>query len=464
MDTRYRVFNYLPEQVYVARSMASEMGVSVSGDYHDLPHQAYDARKLGADHRFGFAGALIVDIMESDPKDRGLVYRAEALHLVSVPMLNEQAPRDLVEMLAPALDTLVAQRRDFPELHRYSGLLLRTASLAASKLDSYTHALEVMNRAHHHLNTDRELTKRTAIYLAEVRQQIYLQECGQLARNVEAALLEQDRDRVLRSIDGELPDRDLDRGEELRALRVVARAAAEAGARAAYWINFVKKQEGLPEQVNPDNRRLSVSSWYVTCMIMYMRSLLLAGLVELCAGGDALPYLTRVPDVWASVIEKHAAADRQHAEPKLDTSHRMDLTRNALLWAFLHGGDHPYRPRPWTFIREGVPEYLYKPNGARLDTMTCSTELAAETHNAGILDNLAHRDTYLLFSERGGSGALGYDSWLSQRHVRLKSVVHAEDPNPKEIRTVGGPTLAHLKGAAEMVRRSGRYEKVTYGL
>lgn len=448
---------YYPRQLFRALDMSQEINVAVSADYYDLPYQAYNARKLGREYRQGFAGEVIAQILESSPGQPGWVHRAEALHLVSVPLLNEVEPRDLVDLLSPAVGRIIDQRKEYPELHRYAGLLLRTISLAASKLDRYTVAFHFMNRAHFQLATARRT--RSAIYIAEAWQQIYLQECGQLSRNVEAALLEQDRERTRLNLFGRLPNQELDRMEELRPLRIVARAAAEAGRLALAQINFVKSNEGLPAATDPEQRRLSVSSWYVTCAIMYMRSLLLAGLVELCAHADPSRYLLPVPDLWASVIETHPTP-LGHAEPKLEPAHCMDLTRNALLWAFLHSGDHPYLGTRRVQIRAGVPDYLCTPDGFKLDTIRCANEIARRKHNAGILDNLAHIDTYRLFTDRGGSGPRGYESWLDHRHGRLTTIVDVNDAAPAEIRTVGSPTLKYLRASARMLVRSRRYDSV----
>jgi hypothetical protein len=319
-----------------------------------------------------------------------------------------------------------------------------------------------MNRAHAQLRSAKRA--RSAIYIAEAWQQVYLQECGQLSRNVEAALLEQDRERTRLNLHhGRLPGTLLDPVEELRPLRIAARAAAESGRRALSLINFVKTQEGLPAAVEPEKRRLSVSSWYVTCAIMYMRALLMAGLIELCANADPSRYLLGVPPLWASVIEKHPVADG-HTEPKLETAHRMDLTRNALLWAFLHSGEHPYVSVPAAGIREGVPKYLWHPDGSKLDTRRCADEIARRKHNAGILDNLAHVNTYRLLVDRGGRGPYGYEAWLDHRHRRLTTIVDVDDPTPAEIRTVGSPTLQFLKASARMVVYSRRYDNVLHDL
>lgn len=453
MITRHEANTYYPQQLFRALDISKEVNVAASADYFDLPYEAYNARKLSPQYRLGFAGEVIAQILESGSREQGWVHRAEALHVVSVPLLNELAPKDLVDLLAPAVGRIIDHRSEYPDLHRYSGLLLRTVSLAASKLDRYIVAFDVMNRAHTQLATSRRA--HSAIYIAEAWQQIYLQECGQLSRNVEAALLEQDRELTRLNLFGRLPNRDLDRHSELRPLRIVARAAAESGRLATAYINFVKAREGLPAAVDPENRRLAVSSWYVTSAIMYMRALLLAGLIELCAHADPSRYLLPVPDLWASIIESNG-----HDDPALTVANQMDLARNGLIWAFLHSGEHPYVRTTSMGIRRGVPDYLRQPVGSKLDTVRCADEIARNKHNAGILDNLAHSDTYRLLAERGGRGPHGYEAWLDHRHGRLTTVVDVNDAKPAELRTVGSPTLRYLRATARMVLYSHRYDNV----
>ncbi|MEH6807076.1 MAG: hypothetical protein V7697_28955 [Rhodococcus erythropolis] len=453
--SRYAAGEHYPEQLYRLMDLGKEIGVQVSEDYYALPHEAYSARRESRDYRKGFAGNLIGQILSSEPSTQGWVHRAEALHIVSVPLLGEADPEELMALLGPALDVLLQRRRETPELHRYCALLLRTVSLTASKLDRYGEAFFWMNKAHAQLTAAPR--KRTAILVAEAWQQTYLQECGQLSRNVEAALIEQNRLVTAQNLFGRRPNRILN-AREKNSLRVVARAAAESGRRAVSLIEFVRNEEGLPSTADGESRRLSVGSWYITCNIMYMRALLLAGLVELCVGADPSPFLRSVPSLWATVIEQ-SPEPSGHVNSTLTQENRMDLTRNGLLWAFLHGGDHPYVPSIRAPIKAGVPEYLHSSPDLRLDTIECAHEIAKAKHNAGILDNLAHVDTYRLLVDRSGSGPKGYDAWVTERHTRLGSVIDVNDPS-REMRTVGSPTLHYLHTSAFMVRNSQRYNSV----
>lgn len=453
--------DYYPEQLYRSLDVAHEIGVAVSSRYYELPHQAYEARALSREYRLGFAGSVVDQIMTSDRLQQGSIHRAEALHLVSVPMVAESAPRDLVQLLIPPTEQLLDRLGDEPELHRYCALLFRTISLAASKLDNYTLAFHFMNRAQLYLRSGPQ-TNTSRATVAEVWQQIYLQECGQLARNVEAALLEQDPLRTARQLAGDLPHGALT--AHLRPLRIAARAAAEAGRRGITYISAIKTEAGLPPQPDPERRRLATSSWFLTSHIMYMRALLLAALMEISAGADPSPYLVPVPSLWSTIIERNPPHS-EHADPSLTAAHRMDMTRNALLWAFLNAGDHPYRPSVFgpARIREGVPDYLCKPVGRQTDTDACAAAIAAAGHDASILDNIAHHETYMILRNRSGSGHHSFEPWLHRRHQHLRAAI-AHDPTTRQVRQLGKPTLRYLNNSVRMVELSRRYDNVLHGL
>lgn len=447
-----------PEQLYRVRDAVYDYDVKISGDFYDLPYQAYDARAIGPGYRLAFAHKLVAKLTRMSTLDDGWVHRAEALHVVSVPMMTDLSPPEFFNLFAPAIAALLDQRANHPELLRYCALLLRSVSISASKLDRYTVAFGYMNRAHAHLAAAVEDFETMTV--AEARQQTYLQECGQLSRNVEATLIEQDEQILKRNLQGALPMRQLDPFDELEPLRVTARASAEAGRRGTYLIDAIKSRSGLPTEPDPEGRRLATNSWFLTAKIMYMRSLLMAGLVEMCAGADPVRYFAPVPDLWAQVIE--ADPLRRADEPSLSPAHQMDMTRNGLIWAFLHNGDHPYRPNRLAILKKDVPKHLHIPKGGRLDTIASATALEARNHNAGILDNLAHVDTYRLLADRSGGAPDGFHAWTERRRRRLATTV--DDPEASGLRRASSPTLRYLKQSASMVRSSHRFDNVLVGL
>ncbi|WP_206492478.1 hypothetical protein [Rhodococcus sp. KRD162] len=438
------------------RHLASDhgMALTLSSDYYDLAHQAYQVRRSSKVRRQVFADRLVTKLMNGAKWDESRVHEAEALHLVSVPLAGEVPPLELVQLLAPPIERLKDMRRENQELWRYSGLLIRTVSMAASKLDRYTAAYHFINQAHGALATSTEdqdnMTK------AEAIQQLLLQECGQLTRNVEAGLVEHDKVRRKVNWDGNPPERSLQIEEELVPMRVLARAAAESGRQGCLRIERIIERCGLPDEPDPEDRRLAASSWFLTSNIMYLRSLMSAATVELLARNQDSTYSTEAQRVYASIIE--------WTRTPLQQSHKLDLTRAALHWAFLNDGNHPYLQRPLLVpIRKDVPRYLAFSVDGKLDVDKCSAELFAHDHNAGVLDNIAHAQTYQILSERGGVGRLGYLSWLDRRRRMVKSQV-TDDDIEEQVRSSKTTTTVMLSNAARMVVRSGRYRYVLQGL
>ncbi|MBT9299004.1 hypothetical protein KKP62_28950 [Rhodococcus sp. GOMB7] len=428
-----------------------------SGYYRDLTHQAYEARGGSKVRRVGLAHLLATRIL-SDGHDHGQsrIFEAEALHIVSVPLASEIPPAELSALLVPCAVRLNELRRQNPELGRYCGLIERTVSMSASKLDRYTGAFAYINRAHIAMHdaphNSRNLTKEEAL------QQLYLQECGQLARNVEAALVEQDAERRALLRAGNPPTRSLRAGADLRAIRIVARASAEAGARACRLLDKIATEVGLPAVPDPEERRLATASWFLTSNIMYMRSLLLAATVEQSAGSFHSTYLQNVPDLFARVVEVPVSS-HMGANAAPSKSHLLDLTRIALHWSFLNHGAHPYIQRPLSLgIRRGVPPHLIAGVDGNLDAAVCSAYLTSHGHDAGILDILAHSETYLLFTHQGGIGAQSFQQWLIDR--RANRIVAQDDPDTDEIRKTQRPTHQLMVRSAKMVIQSGRYREV----
>lgn len=430
-----------------------------SGNYRDLPHQAYDARAASKARRVGLAHALASRLLNDNASDsQARLFEAEALHIVSIPLSSEIPPAELTAMLLPCSVRLEQLRHTDPQLGRYSGLIERTVSMAASKLDLYTYAFDRINRAHHALHDapqDRESMTRE-----EVLQQLYLQECGQLARNVEAALIEQDP--VLREQlrAGQPPAKSLWSVSNPRALRVVARAGAESGYRACRLLDSIAAEAGLPSVPNAEERRLATSGWFLTSNIMYLRALLLAATVELGARHTDTTYLRDVPGLYTRIVEAPLASAHLGTSTTPAKSHLLDLTRIALHWSFLNNGAHPYVPSGLARgLRPGIPNHLIKSVDGRLDTTACSQFLAQHSHDAGILDILAHIETYSLFGERGGGGSHSYYQWLDNTRSRTVAVDDLSDGRDPSRRT-HRPTHRLTLRAAHMVIRTGRYRNV----
>ncbi|OUS97283.1 hypothetical protein CA951_02750 [Rhodococcus sp. NCIMB 12038] len=352
-------------------------------------------------------------------------------------------------------------RRENPELGRYCGLIERTVSMAASKLDRYTGAFSYINRAHAALRDAPQ--DRQALTKEEALQQLYLQECGQLARNVEAALVEQDVERRILLRAGTPPTRSLQQGSDLQSIRIVARASAEAGTRACRLLDKIAAEAGLPVLPDPEERRLATSSWFLTSNIMFVRALLLAATVELSAGMVDSDYLRSVPDLYARIVERpYPSQPGSSASPS--RNHLLDLTRIALHWSFLNQGTHPYIKRSITLgLRKGIPAHLTDSVAGVLDAAACSQYLTQYGHDAGILDNLAHAETYLLFTNHGGTGPHSYQRWLADS--RARHVVDDDQTAAEEfVRRTEQPTYGLMSRSARMVVRSNRYSEVLAGV
>ncbi|WP_280487736.1 hypothetical protein [Nocardia farcinica] len=434
-----------------------------SGHFRDLPHQAYEARAASKVRRVGLAHTIASRLLRDEVGHaQSRLYEAEALHIVSVPLSSEISPAELIALLIPCTARLKELRRQNPELGRYCGLIERTVSMAASKLDRYTAAFDRINRAHLALSDAPQ--DRQAMTREEALQQLYLQECGQLVRNVEAALIEQDPILRAQLRAGQPPTKTLRQGSDLRTLRIVARAGAEAGARACRLLDTIAAEAGLPSHPNPEERRLATASWYLTANIMYIRSLLLAATVELSAGNAYSQYLRDVPDLYARIIEVPPAQHLGSSAAPLK-SHVLDLTRIALHWSFLNQGSHPYLPKGLSFgIRPGVPPHLIHAVDGHLDAAACSAFLGEHSHDAGILDILAHVETYRLFNDRGGTGAHGYFRWLENKRPRHASATDDVQADHDTSRKTQRPTYGLLARSARMILRSGRYRDVLQGV
>jgi hypothetical protein len=454
--------------LYRQSAYISQYPAMALSDYQDLPARAYQARQQTREHRERFARRLANTIViKEGVSSQATVFEAEALHIVSTTLAGELPPRDLIELLRVPVVQLRDRRSDAPELGYYCGLLVRTLSMAASKLDNYTGAFHQTNRAHRaYGNTDG--TGPSAGVRNEARQQVYLQECGQLIRNVEAGLVESDPDARARQLTGEPPETALNPEFELMPMRIIARAGAEAGRRACGILDDIRLARALDPTPDPEQRTLAVSSWVLTADIMYMRALLLASLLEMCVPhGDRdthPPYLDEVARMYQRITEV-SLVDLKH--PKLSVPHQMDLTRNVLLWSFLTNSRHPYveNRHQLTRVRDGLPRYFVEPVDGRLDTAACSQALAENNHNAGILDNLGRSDPYRRLIDLSGPQAASYGSWLAGRHAYRRSRID-NDPDLEvlDVRAANASIRRRLTHAAHMVRRSGRYPSVFHGL
>ena len=438
-------------------------------DYQDLPAMAYQARQQTKEQRERLARRLANTIViKEGVASQATVFEAEALHIVSTTLAGELPPRDLIELLRIPIVQLRDRRRDAPELGYYCGLLVRTVSMAASKLDNYTGAFHHTNRAHRAYSHAPGGTRNRRAVRDEAMQQVYLQECGQLIRSVEAGLVESDPDARARQLMGEPPETRLNPVEELKPMRILARAGAEAGRRACEILDRIQLGRKLDTKPDPDQRTLAVASWVLTADIMYMRALLMASLIELCVPSrdrDLMPpFLDEVARMYSRITEV-SAADLQHTT--LTVPHQMDLTRNVLLWSFLTNTRHPYvkSPDSLTRVRDQLPRYFVESSSGWLDTAACSQALAAKNHNAGILDNLGRSDPYLRLVELSGPQAASYASWLAGRYTYRKSRI-SDDPDLEvlDVRAANAMTRKRLKYAANMVRNSGRYQSVLHGI
>lgn len=439
-------------------------------DYQDLPAIAYQARQQAREKRERFARRLANTIVLKDGvSSQATVFEAEALHIVSTTLAGELPPRDLIELLRMPVAQLRDRRRDAPELGHYCGLLVRTVSMAASKLDNYTEAFHHTNRAHRAYSLAEGWVSKTRRSIRdEAMQQVYLQECGQLIRSVEAGLVESDREARARQLGGEPPETALDIELELKPMRIIARAGAEAGRQACVILDKIKRERTLEMKPDPEQRKLAVSSWVLTADIMYMRALLLASLVELCVPNRdpdvEPPFLDEVARMYSRITEV-SLAERNH--PTLSVAHRMDLTRNVLLWSFMTNTRHPYVKShdKLTRVRDKLPAYFVEPRGGRLDTDACSKALADHNHNAGILDNLGRSNPYWRLVSLSGPQRSSYGSWLAGRHEYRKSRIDADpDLEVLDVRAANATTRKRIKRTANMVMRSGRFESVFRGI
>ncbi|MEN4476198.1 hypothetical protein [Mycolicibacterium cosmeticum] len=437
-------------------------------DYQDLPAMAYQARQQPRDNREKFARRLANTIVVKDGvSSQATVFGAEALHIVSTTLAGELPPRDLIELLRAPIMELRDRRRDAPELGYYCGLLVRTVSMAASKLDNYTGAFHHTNQAHRAYRLTHGSSKTRRAVRDEAQQQVYLQECGQLIRNVEAGLVESDPAARARQLDGEPPDTCLDAELELAPMLIIARAGAEAGRRACSILDRIKLERALDTKPDPERRTLAVRSWVLTADIMYMRALLLASLIELCVPqrdrNDPPPYLDEVARMYSRITEV-SLLETDH--PTLTIPHQMDLTRNVLLWSFLTNTRHPYVKSRDSLVRvrDKLPKYFVEADRGRLDTAACSAALAARNHNAGILDNLGRSEPYRRLIDLSGPRAASYGSWLAERHKYRRSRIESDpDLEVLDVRAANATTRARLRHAARMVIRSGRYSSVRHG-
>lgn len=443
---------------YRALGVAVDLGMSRAPDALDLSHEAYAVREASRSERLAYLGVLVNDTMMSTYDVYRLPHLAKSIHVVSVPMLNEVAPSELLALLGPPVRVFMDRRRDCPGVNRYIGLLLRTMSLAASKEDRYTNAFRFIDFAYRRcLEDSAGFDDRLVL---EALQQISLQECGQLCRNVEAALLEQDRLRA-----------DANRGEKdgrrrlddrlLTSMRVNVRGAVHAGEMADRYVTRLLFDHDLPVKVDPDEDELAVSSWVLTCRIMYMRSLLLAELVDRCSGRADPGHLDKVPELWASIVERYPHADHR-SDPTLAKSHRCDMTRNALMWAFLTGCSHPYdrgRRRP---IRKGVPDFMVTPVArGRMDTRACADLLVDARQNANFIDDVAHLKVYQALVQGSMCSeldrrVLSYEDWLRYRARRILQI-QPVGGTLTIARTTSRSTLDALVASARMVRGTDRH-------
>lgn len=446
-------------QVYLQPAYMQRFPRLEIDDHQDLPHLAYETRTQTKEKREAFALRVVSSILFDTASSQERACQAQALHIVATTLASDLPPAQLIDLLKPAIAQLSDHIRDAPDVACFHALLVRTISMASSKLDRYTGAFYQMHLAQTALNNNHPAGQSRQLRL-EARQQLYLQECGQLIRHVEAGLVESNPAKRKLHLLGHPPTSTIHKRLELGPMRVLARAGAEAGRRSCVLLERLQRQRDLAATPDPDEGTLATTSWLTTARIMHLRAVLLSTLVEMLCGVEHPDRLNDVPVLYANIVE----TDGSKAElPSLTVTNRMDLTRNVLLWSFLGDTSIPYRrpTRGLRTLRRDVPNYLVEPVDGRLNTVACSDALAAEGHNAGILDNLGRREPFTLLGERSGSApSNNYSSWLDLRRGRQRARMTIDPMAAPEVRT--SQQAAHLARAAGMVIRCGRYDESVF--
>lgn len=440
----------LTRHVYAAHSV--DIGMLRSRDALDLPHHALTMRKRPADQQLAFAEKIVKLLIVANQRDE-LRALAEALHLIAIKLTEVLTPAAMSDLLRIPIQILSNASKQNPELWPYVGLLLRSESLAANKSDNYVRAFSLIDRAYSMISSSPRADQLTKY---EAGQQNYLQESGQQARNVETALVEPEMTLRLRHHEGATPQKHLDRDLPggIQSLQIVARAAELAGRRSWNLLRHIEFEYGaLPSNPDPEERQLAGSAWKLTCGVMFARAALLGAFVEICAGGTPTTYLETASRVYAAVLENPTAPT---------ANNRMDLTRFALMWAFLNGGTNPYVPS----IAGGspsskMPSYLSMPLNGRLDIVACAAALDANGHDAGILDNFAHYEPFEVLRRQSGEGANTlFDRWNSLRRTPAHAFHGGADAELKRQRVPKRPPGQMLKVAADVIKRTPRYRPV----
>jgi transposase-like protein len=382
--------------------------------------------------------------------------QAEALHLVAFTLSGELPASELIAILAPAVIAMRSYVVDDPELLSYCGLITRTISMASSKLDRYDRAFDAIVMALEYAYSSQTIDDFTVLRGLEAKQQVYLQESGQYARNVEAALIEQDPGRRTVLLEGIPPQRWLGT-RRLHAMRQLAFASAECGRRAVGLMNVIAHERGLPAVPDLQNRQLSTQGWFATAAIMFMRAILLHATLELCENPRAAGrWVDRVPTLFEEVLKPG---------PALLEWHQMGLVQVALHYSFLRWGQHPDPIGVWNgrqrLRRKDIPDCLRPTRSGQLDVKACSTTLIKTGWNANFLDNVGYYEPYQVLVEHGGGGQLGFADWVVHHNAELAKRYGALDDSDEaieqQLRLAKLPTVRALQYTSQAVIQSGRF-------